>query len=162
MDNIVSSTTNQFKQQTDTASTQDVFSGCPTETLTTGRDLSVVCFKVNEIVCLENDRTYLYGEVIQLLLDRGLCWFRPICLIVSEGAGERYSPAVEAARPIDLQFGSDLFWPISLFRPVLDTEVVNFLPLLSDRYSPSTNKSPNRQYLNRFIQQVWQNNIDHF
>ena len=159
MDDTVSSTTNQ-SQQTDSAPIA-VFSNCSTRASSTDRATSDVPFKVNEIICLENDCRYLYGEVIQLLPSRGLCWFRPMCLVVSQGSGDRPSPIIEPTQLIDLQSGSDLLWPITLFRPALDTEVVSLLPLLGDRYSPSVNTS-NKQDLNRFIQQVWQDNRDKF
>ena len=135
MDDIVSSTINQ-SQQTDTASDP---------------------FKVNEIICLENDSRYLYGEVIQILATRGLCWFRPMCLVVCDLASDS---TIEQTQLIDLHSGSDLLWPINLFRPALDTEVISWLPLLSDRHL--ANKSLNKQSLNRFIQQVWQDNRDKF
>ena len=159
MDDIVSSTTNH-SQQTDTAPIQAVFNSCPARASSIDR-ATPIPFKVNEIICLENDCRYLYGEVIQLLPSRGLCWFRPMCLVVYEGSSDRPSPIIEPTQLIDLQSGSDLLWPITLFRSVLDTEVVSLLPLLGDRYSPSVNTS-NKQYLNRFIQQVWQDNRDKF
>lgn len=39
--------------------------------------------KANQIACLEYQQDRLYGEVIQLIPDRQLCWFRPIYLIGS-------------------------------------------------------------------------------
>lgn len=39
-------------------------------------------FRVNQIVCLEDRSNKLYGEVIQLIAQRNLCWFRPICLVI--------------------------------------------------------------------------------
>ena len=39
--------------------------------------------KVNQIVCLEHHQSGLYGEVIQLIPHRNLCWFRPLCLVIS-------------------------------------------------------------------------------
>ena len=161
MDDIVSSTTNQSEQQADTASIQAVFSSCPTQASSIDKATFEIPFKVNEIICLENDLRYLYGEVIQLLPRRGLCWFRPMCLVVCEGFSDRPSPIIEPSQLIDLQSGSDLLWPTTLFRPALDTEVISLLPLLSDRYSSSVN-TPNKQYLNRFIQQVWRDNRDKF
>ena len=157
MDDIVSSTTNS--QQIDTAPIQTVFNSCPSQASSIDRATSEVPFKVNEIICLENDSKYLYGEVIQLLPSRGLCWFRPMCLVFSEDSGDRPS-IIEPTQPIDLQSGSDLLWPITLFRPALDTEVISCLPFLSDRHSPVS--TPNKQYLNKFIQQVWQDNRDKF
>lgn len=160
MDDIVSSTKNQ-SQQTDPLAIQAVLNGCPTQASSIDRVISEIPFKVNEIICLENHSRYLYGEVIQLLPNRGLCWFRPMCLVVFKESGDRPSPIIEPTQLIDLQSGSDLLWPITLFRPALDTEVVSLLPLLGDRYSPSVN-TPNKQYLNRFIQQVWRDNRDKF
>lgn len=160
MDDIVSSTKNQ-SQQTDTAPIQAVLNSCSTQASSINKVISEIPFKVNEIICLENDFRYLYGEVIQLLPNRGLCWFRPMCLAVSKESGDRPSPIIKATQLIDLQSGSDLLWPITLFRPALDTEVISLLPLLSDRYSASVSTS-NKQYLNRFIQQVWRDNQDKF
>ncbi len=113
-------------------------------------------FKTNEIICLENHDTCLYGEVIQILPNRGLCWFRPMCLIVSDAADSSLEQIV------DLQSGSDLLWPINLFRAALDTEVIGFLSQLKDRDRFSASKTSNRQCLNKFVRQVWQDNQDKF
>lgn len=118
-----------------------------------------LCFKTNQIVCLEHQDANLYGEVIQLIPHRGLCWFRPICLIVAE---LDYSLKSEQTRAIDLQAGvSDLLWPTALFRPALDTEVIAHLARLKDPNQNLMDKKPNR-HLNRFVQQVWQANQDKF
>lgn len=42
--------------------------------------------KVSQIVCLEHQNSKLYGEVIQLIPHRKLCWFRPLCLLISADA----------------------------------------------------------------------------
>ena len=115
-------------------------------------------FKVNEIICLENQNTCLYGEVIQILPSRGLCWFRPMCLVVSDAGNSSFEPK----QSIDQRSGSDLLWPIDLFRAALDTEVVGFLTQLSDRDRLVANKISSRQCLNKFLQQVWQDNQDKF
>ena len=161
MDDIVSSTTNQLPEhQTDNASLQDVSYSYPMQTSSPiDRTVSNIPFKVNEIICLENDCTCLYGEVIQLLPSRELCWFRPMCLVSFDPATDF---TTEPTQLIDLQSGSDLLWPIALFRTVLDTEVISFLPQLSDRNFAQANKSSGKQSLNRFIQQVWQDNRDKF
>ena len=113
-------------------------------------------FKVHEIICLENHNSRLYGEVIQLLPHRSLCWFRPMCLVMSE-----FDSTLEQTQLIDLQSGSDLLWPVTLFRSVLDTEVISFLSQLKDNDRLCANKS-SRQCLNKFVQQVWQENRDKF
>ena len=155
MDDIVSSTTNQLEQQTNTVPIRAVSSSCPQASSIA--DTAPDPFKVNEIICLENDSKYLYGEVIQLLPSRGLCWFRPMCLVISDVASDSTR---EPTQLIDLQSGSDLLWPTTLFRPALDTEVISWLPLKCDRHL--ANKSLNKQSLNKFIQQVWQDNRDKF
>ena len=161
MDDIVSSTANQSQQQADTSAIQAAISSC-SKRASSIDTTSEAPFQVNEIICLENNSSYLYGEVIQLLRDRGLCWFRPMCLVVYDRSiSDRPSPIIEPSQLIDLQSGSDLLWPITLFRPALDTEVISLLPLLSDRYSLAE-RFVDKQYLNRFIQQVWQDNRDKF
>ncbi len=146
-------------------------------------------FKVNQIVCLEHQSNQLYGEVIQLIPDRQLCWFRPKCLVLSNfdpaqqndylykqsSQAQLNSSSVnlaqkafcrssnlEATQLIDLQSTSDLLWPVILFRPALDTEIIYLLAQLKDINYCSTDKTTNRQYLNRFVQQVWQANQDKF
>lgn len=120
---------------------------------------SVDFFKVNQIICLEHQNTYLYGEIIQLIPHRKLCWFRPICL--SKLNFENNS-TLESTQLIDLQSGSDLLWPITLFRPALDTEVIYLMAELNNSGESLTYKKENRQDLNRFVQQVWQANQDKF
>ena len=47
--------------------------------------------KVNQIACLEHGNNNLYGEVIQLVPLRQLCWFRPICLVISNSSSSNGS-----------------------------------------------------------------------
>lgn len=120
-------------------------------------------FKVNQIICLEHQHTFLYGEVIQLLPQRELCWFRPLCMTREDFRSNLNAISSDSSDLINLTFCSDLLWPIILFRPALDTEVISFLHLLSsDSAESSVSKKFSRQYLNQFIQQVWQANKDKF
>lgn len=143
--------------------------------------------KVNQVVCLEHQGNNLYGEVIQLIPERQLCWFRPLCLVVSgetasqlklegikrspESCQEQQDDSLILSQSfaeystrelIDLQSGSDLLWPESLFRPALDTEIIDFLPQLKDisHYSPI--KTSTQKYLNKFVHLVWQAHQDKF
>jgi hypothetical protein len=110
-----------------------------------------------QIVCLEHEQTYLYGEIIQIIACRQMVWVRPLLLcqrlfFTVEAAPLEHQPSV-----FDLRQGADLFWPLKLFRPALDTEV---LPLWTqfqawDR-QPEQDKATSRQQLHQFIQQVWQ------
>jgi hypothetical protein len=150
-------------------------------------DLSL---KVSQIVCLEHQSSHLYGEVIQLIPQRQLCWFRPLCLVISADTpsslkselSERslelefvqhsgssrlrqnfdYSKSAQELKLIDLQSGSDLLWPASLFRPALDTEIIYLLPQLQDNSHHFDNKISNQKYLNKFIHLFWQAHQDKF
>jgi hypothetical protein len=60
----------------------------------------------------------------------------------------------ELATLYDLRQDSDLLWPISLFRPAVDTEVI---PLLMQLDVPETQTNQiAHQQLKSFIHQVWQ------
>ena len=120
-------------------------------------DTAKQLFQPHQIVCLEHRHNTLYGEAIDLIINRGLCWFRPVCLVLKFDGGLELEPP----RLIDLQSGSDLLWPAVLFRPALDTEVIDYLPQLKgDR--AEVDKISNKQYLNQFVRQVWQENQDKF
>ena len=110
-------------------------------------------FQPQQILCLEHAGTCLYAEVIQVVVSRRLCWVRPLLL----GAFPADFQASEEPLPLtDLRFCADLLWPIKLFRPALDTEV---MPLLTQLLAsePQLERSPAaQQRLNQFIYQVWQ------
>ena len=116
-------------------------------------------FKESQIICLEHQRTRLYGEVIQLILSRQMCWFRPICMTIERHESDR---CPESSELIQLRFSSDLLWPINLFRPALDTEVISLLTDLNDNHKLKPDRTSPRQYLNQFISQVWAANKDKF
>lgn len=70
-----------------------------------------VPLKVNQIACLEHDNANLYGEVIQLVPLRQLCWFRPMCLVISDLSGSnvskgfsqtQYSESLQECEPASL------------------------------------------------------------
>ena len=157
--------------------------------------------KVNQIACLENDNDKLFGEVIQLVPQRQLCWFRPLFLLISnswaknidnlprivaEPLGQNSpskltsnhllkpiivdstrdfsssSHTIQEAQIVDLHSGSDLLWPVDLFRPALDTEVICFMGQLKETNHTSTDKISSSKYLKLFIHRVWQDNQDKF
>jgi hypothetical protein len=122
--------------------------------------LSISLTLKNQIVCLEHQGNKLFGEVIQLIPHRNLCWFRPICLVISNDREGQTSFELDC---IDLQSTSDLFWPANLFRPALDTEAISFLAQLNDlRHHSIGITSKNYKYLHEFIQQFWQENQAQF
>ncbi|WP_414542022.1 hypothetical protein [Nostoc sp. CCY0012] len=104
-------------------------------------------FQPGQIVSLEHGDRNLYGEVIQLVTSRQLCWVRPLLLV-----GFAQEPPIIT----DLRDASDLLWPINLFRPALDTEVVSLLSQILAKEPKNELDSAAKQQFNQFIQQMWQ------
>ncbi len=104
-------------------------------------------FKPSQIVCLEFYDECLYGEVIQVVEQRQICWVRPLMIVKQE------------VLIADLRSSSDLLLPLCLFRQSFDTEIISFLTQLNQL--PASNQSPPFD-LNLFIQKVWQTNQDKF
>lgn len=117
-------------------------------------------FQSGQIVKLNHLRHCLYAEAIQVVAARQVCWVRPLMLL--EFSGDQYSceppPWENSPRTLyNLRESSDLIWPLKLFQPALDTEVI---PLLVQLDSPdgktSHTASAAHLQLRAFIRQVWQ------
>lgn len=106
-------------------------------------------FQPGQIVSLEHGDKNLYGEVIQLVTSRQFCWVRPLLLV---GFVQEQEPPIIT----DLRDASDLLWPINLFRPALDTEVVSFLSQILAKEPKNELDSATKLQFNQFIQQIWQ------
>ena len=101
-------------------------------------------FKPHQVVYLSSTQAYLYGEVIQVVTSRQLCWFRPWLLTLPDDR-----------QVVDLRFTADLLWPLTLFQPALDTEVLPWLAQLNpSNVNPEANQQARKQ-LHYFIEQVW-------
>jgi hypothetical protein len=61
----------------------------------------------------------------------------------------------------DLRQGADLVWPVTLFRPALDTEVIPLLMQL-DAPDATADASEAHRQLSWFVRQVWQANQSDF
>lgn len=117
-------------------------------------------FQPCQIVCLEHEASRLYAEVVQTVEARQICWVRPLALLVNAPLDLEQEIWENPTRHChDLRSGSDLLYPLSLFRTALDTEV---MPLLSYLYtldhqtaSESSQLSGHKQ-LRQFIQKIWQ------
>ncbi len=116
-------------------------------------------FQANQIICLEHDNTCVYGEVIQIIAQRQLCWFRPLFL-TTNCQGDLNSVMTEDL--VDLRSGSDLLLPICLFRDALDTETICLLSKFYNSDKLPKDNSISCGYLNQFVRQVWQANQDKF
>lgn len=104
-------------------------------------------FQPGQIVSLDYNNTNLYAEVIQVVVDRQLCWVRPLFMVNSTS---------EPTLVTDLRNASDLFWPINLFRPALDTEVITLLAEILPKEPKTEYNSLAQQQLHDFIYQAWQ------
>lgn len=111
-------------------------------------------FQACQVVYLEYEATRLYTEVIQIIEDRQICWVRPLGLVVQSSHTTSLDPSETTF--YDLRQSADLLWPLALFRPAIDTEVIPLLAYLATREpAPETNRIAHQQ-LSQFIWQSWQ------
>ena len=90
----------------------------------------LLSFQPCEIVCLEWNSSYLYGEVVQTITDRQVCWVHPLALSV--GSLNSLTAEDESLVCYDLRESADLLLPTVLFRSAFDTEV---LPLITQLHN---------------------------
>ncbi len=104
-------------------------------------------FQPGQILSLDDGKRNLYAEVIQVVTSRNLCWVRPLLLA-------NFSQEIPTIT--DLRDASDLLWPIHLFRPALDTEVIGLLSQLLPKEPKADTDTVAQQQLHQFIHQFWQ------
>ncbi|MGB8701031.1 MAG: hypothetical protein WCD18_16585 [Thermosynechococcaceae cyanobacterium] len=92
---------------------------CPPETL----------LRPNEFACLPDRQTRLYAEIIQVVEKGQRYWARPVLLFEAEDLDADNPETLPAI--YDLRACADLLWPRSLFRSVLDTELIPLLARLN-------------------------------
>ena len=109
-------------------------------------------FKAREIVCLEYQATRLYAEMIQVVDSRQVGWIRPLLL------AEFFASDLQSESPLlyDLRPSADVLWPLTLIRPVLDTEVMPLLLQLLVSDPPLDGDPDAFTRLYQFIYQAWQ------
>ena len=108
-------------------------------------------FQSHQIVCLDCQEQRLYSEIIQIVVEKERCWVRPLLLVTANSQRDK-----ELESYFDLRQTSDLVWPLDLFRPALDTEVIPLLQQLSIfDGSPKDNHEAHREF-RQFINRVWQ------
>ena len=108
-----------------------------------------------QILVLPQGDRRLYGEVIDVDRQRQRVWLRPLILVEEP---DIQGPAAPTDRPTPtvhlLQNDSDLLWPLALFQPALDTELLPFwLELTQTPRPPLTPIAA--QAFRQFITQVW-------
>ncbi|NJN20904.1 MAG: hypothetical protein HC812_06535 [Leptolyngbya sp. RL_3_1] len=98
----------------------------------------------NQIVYLVLDQVCLYGEVIQVVESRDRCWVRPLAIVDADSGGESNNTCHQTPQ------GPDVIWPLSWFKPALDTDWLAVLSRLSQ--APSYDRST----ANQRLRQLWQ------
>jgi hypothetical protein len=110
---------------------------------------STIEFKIDQIVCLEQDDSSLFAEVIDNIAISARCWVRPLTIA-------RFNPqSFELEFLHDLRDAAQLILPAALFRYALDTEV---LPLMSELFHPdkdSTLTLDAKKALHTFIGDIY-------
>jgi hypothetical protein len=113
--------------------------------------------KKNQIVCLDHQNKSLYCEVIDVIESRDLCWVRPIMLVSLLDQNCLLKP--KRGNVCDLRYSSDLFWNLKGFRPVFDTEYIEFVSKLEE-YDWAKDKSHlARRQLRCFLEEIYQASI---
>lgn len=105
-------------------------------------------FQPHQIVRLVHNQTCLYGEVIDEIPARSMCWVRPLILAVfpEEGKEEVY----------DLRQAADLILPSVLFEAALDTEVMPLLMQLEADQAKLKSARSQQPSLRAFVDSIWQ------
>ncbi|GBF82437.1 oxidoreductase [Aphanothece sacrum FPU1] len=119
-------------------------------------------FSPHQIVCLEHHNRCLYGEVIQVIESRKMCWVRPLFLAILADDIHVYSQLFPPKILIDVRLTSDLLYPTKLFRSAFDTEVIPLLNELESQDYSAEKIQIARQQLRQFIVKIWQDNPEEF
>jgi hypothetical protein len=113
-----------------------------------------------QIVCLEHEASYLYAEVIQIIETRGLCWARPLVLVLRSSEFTCDNSSLEQSKYYDLRQDSDLLLPLTLFRVALDTEVLSWITSLyaddCHTIAPGEPQESGYHLFRQLVQSVWQ------
>ena len=118
---------------------------------------SIHNFQPCQIVCLEHENGRLYAEVVQVVTSRQVCWVRPLMLtVLSESGAHPLQASPQQLVLYDLRQGADLVWPITLFRPALDTEVIPLLVQLNVKEASREDALASNKQFSCFVRQVWQ------
>ncbi len=119
-------------------------------------------FNPQQIVCMEHQQSYLYGEVVQIIESKELCWMRPLLLAIFPATAQPIDSFSEAQELLDLRLTSDVAYPLTLFRPALDTEVIPLISQLSSLDEPKEVNLTSKQKLHQFLTKIWQDNQAYF
>lgn len=113
----------------------------------------------SQLVCLDlchnHHQTRLYSEVIQIVVDRGLCWARPLAMVTT-GEETDWLAELATADWLDLRDSADLLLPTTLFRAAYDTEVIPIITQLHRQKPPTDRDRQVHQQVRAFVQALCQ------
>jgi hypothetical protein len=98
----------------------------------------------SQIVSASTPNYQFFGEVIDVVTDRGVCWVRPL-LLVKKG---------EEDTKIDVRQGSDLVFPLFYFEPALDGDILPFLNDLVKDDDEGASFVSNHPQLTQFLREL--------
>lgn len=113
-----------------------------------------VQFKPFQIVCLEHKNSCLYGEVVQVITMRELCWVRPLILARLSLESQIIDSLITEKEVVDVRLTSDLIFPLKLFRYALDWEVIPILSCLEKMDLTTGKIQVAKSVLHDFIQEI--------
>ena len=130
----------QFKQGPATVSHKTMVTPQDTPVPTLASALAV-----HQVVALKHGDCRLYGEVIQVVVDRQRCWVRPLAYVESCPTGEHASLSTPFFHTCySLQHGPDIIWPLHLFEAALDTDWLSVLTQLQQHGQRCDRATANR------------------
>lgn len=101
---------------------------------------------VYPVVVIERHATRLYGELVQKMETRNTCWLRPLALCLA-------APPT-AASVLDVRDGPDIICASALVKPVLDTEWLGLLAVMSHAKS-ACDYAQAHDYVKEFLAQLF-------
>ncbi len=112
-------------------------------------------FLPEQIVCLENEGSCLYGEVIQIAESGSMFWLRPL-MLASWSSGVNPQSGEPPEELYDLREGADLVWPMTGFRAAFDTEVIPLLAALAGKEREPRYAILAHRQLRLFVDRLWE------
>lgn len=119
-------------------------------------------FQTNQIVCLEDTTTQIFGGVVDVVESRQLLWVRPLILVnagelslSSPGPNLGPNSTPSPAQIADLRADSHLLLPQRLFRSAWDIEILPLLSILATE-PPEVSPPDAARAMRRLLQAVCQ------
>jgi hypothetical protein len=113
----------------------------------------------SQILCLEHESGHLYVELIQKAAFRDLYWVRPIVLMTNVGDRPSFPSSLTHTSDdlilYDLRKEVDLLWPMSVFRTVLDVEIIPLLAQLGTLKQTQERDYHIHEIFQKFIHDLW-------